>query len=114
VAWQPVSKAEIWDKINAAETRMSVSQHRFWSPIQIQPEKWLQHPYGDQGDGFWVVGIIDRIVVWFNDIEDGFNCSGYRQYGVIEDYLCNQDELEITVQQLLTVVEVGCDADTAR
>ena len=73
------------------------------------PEKWMQHPYGDVGNGFWVVGIIGRVVVWFNDIEDGFNRSSYRQHGVIEDYSCNQDVLEITVQHLLATIETGHD-----
>jgi hypothetical protein len=107
--WKPLSEAQIWDEVNAAEVRMSIPQRRFWEVIRIIPEKWIQHPYGDAGSGFWVVGIIGGVVVWFNDIEDGFNRSSYRQYGLINDYFCNQDGLEVTVQQLLAIIETGYD-----
>jgi len=109
MAWKPISEAELWDKIVAGETRMSIGQRYFWEAIRIAPERWTQHPYGNAGGGFWAIGIIGRTVVWFNDIEDGFNRSTYRQYGKIEDYFCNQDELEITVQRVLESVMIGCD-----
>jgi hypothetical protein len=111
MAWTPLSEAKLWDEINAAEARMSLPQRRLWRAMRIAPEKWKQHPYGDAGAGFWVVGIIGRIVLWFNDIEDGFNISNYREYGVIPEYFCNQDELEIAVQRLLAVVEAGKDIE---
>jgi len=46
------------------------------------------------------VGIIGRSVIWYNDIEDGFNISKYATYGRIDEYWCNQDELLITVKRL--------------
>lgn len=81
--WEPISEEEIWDEINAAWKRMSVAQRNLWETIQIDPEKWQQHPEGDEGDGFWVVAILGRTVVWYNDIEEGFNRSRYSQYGEI-------------------------------
>jgi hypothetical protein len=111
MAWTPLSEAKLWDEINAAEARMSLPQRRLWRAMRITPEKWKQHPYGDAGGGFWVVGIIGRIAIWFNDIEDGFNLSNYREYGVIHEYFCNQDELGFTVQRLLEVVEAGKDIE---
>lgn len=90
---------------------MNPAQRQLWEAIRIVPEKWALHPYGDAGGGFWVVGITSRGAVWFNDIEDGFNRSSYRQHGVIDDYFCNQDELEVTVQQWLSVIETARDVD---
>jgi hypothetical protein len=66
------------------------------------------------GGGFWVVGLFGRVVIWFNDIEDGFNRSTHRQYGAIEEYSCNQDELELAVQHVLTATEVGYDVGGRR
>ncbi|HWE71535.1 MAG TPA: hypothetical protein VG328_00125, partial [Stellaceae bacterium] len=109
MAWKPISEADLWDKINLAETKMSVAQRRFWNAIRILPEKWAQHPYGDEGGGFWVVAIIGRVTIWFNDIEGGFNRSTYRRYGLIEEYFSNQDELELSVQHVLTATEIGDD-----
>ena len=82
---------------------------RLWTAIRIEPEKWRQHPYGDEGGGFWAVGLIGRTVVWYNDNEHGFNRSQFTVYGTIDDYWCNDDELETTVDYLLTTLERGAD-----
>ena len=95
MALRPISETQIWDEIIAAEARMSFPQRRFWEAIRIMPEKWMRHPYGDAGSGFWVVGIIGRVVVWFNDIEHGFNTSRYEPFGRIINYWCNQDDLDV-------------------
>jgi len=67
------------------------------------------NPYGDQGAGFWVVALVGRTVIWYNDIEEGFNRSRYSAYGTIDDYWCNQDELELTLRYLLSALEQGSD-----
>lgn len=85
-------------------------QRRLWEAIRIDPEKWRLSPWGDEGGGFWAVGVIGRYVVWYNDIEDGFNRSAYEKYGEFEDYWCNQDELEETIQYLINMVETGFDS----
>lgn len=108
--WKPISETEIWDKLNEAYDRMNGQQRKLWHNIRIAPEKWQQHPYGDEGGGFWTVGLLGKMVVWFNDIEDGFNRSPYSKYGTIDAYYCNQDQLEWTVQHLLNAIEHGYDA----
>lgn len=108
--WQPTSEAEIWDEMNAAWDRMNIPQRRLWQAIRINPEKWQLHPWGDAGGGFWVVGVIGNIVVWYNDIEGGFNRSRYKRYGSLEQYFCNQDELEWTIQFLINAIEAGYDS----
>jgi len=64
-------------------------------------------PWGDMGAGFWVVAIFGNTVIWFNDIEDGFNRSQYSRFGVIDAYLCNQDQLQWTVQYVLDEIRKG-------
>mgnify|MGYP001144847266 CR=1 FL=1 len=107
MAWEPISEAEIWDELNQAASRMTVPQERFWEAIRIPPEKWAQEPYGNLGGGFWAVAVIGRIVVWFNDIEDGFNFSRYSAHGTIGQYFANQDELELVIQELMEIVRTG-------
>ena len=88
---------------------MSPGELRLWHAIRIEPERWQQHPYGDAGNGFWAVGLIGRSVLWYNDIEDGFNRSQFTEYGTIDDYWCNSDELETAVQFLLNTLERDVD-----
>ena len=107
--WRPIAEDRIWELMNSARTRMNPLERRFWDAIRIDPEKWTQHPYGDIGGGFWAVALLGRRVVWFNDIENGFNWSNYRDYGSIpeEEYRCNQDRLESTIRELMNIVTTG-------
>ncbi len=109
VGWTPIPERDLRARIRQGEARMTASQRRLWNAIRIEPEKWQQHPYGDEGGGFWAVGLIGRSVVWYNDIEHGFNRSQFTVYGTIDDYWCNDDELETTVDYLLTTLERGAD-----
>lgn len=88
---------------------MTQAQQRLWNAIRINPEKWQQHPYGDAGGGFWTVGLVGRTAIWYNDLEDGFNRSVYSTYGLIDDYWCNQDELDVTIEYLANALAGGQD-----
>lgn len=48
-----------------------------------------------------MVAIIGNTIIWFNDIEDGFNQSSYNKVGIINEYYYNQDELEWQVQSVI-------------
>lgn len=109
VTWQPIAEAELRARMSQGEARMSPEQLRLWRAMRIEPEKWKQRPYGDQGNGFWVVGLIGRTVIWYNDIEEGFNRSEFAKYGTIKDYWRNDDELEVTVQYILNAMSQGSD-----
>ena len=88
---------------------MSATQLRLWHAVRIEPVKWQQHPFGDAGGGFWAVALIGQTVLWYNDVEEGFNRSRYSKLGTIDDYWCNQDELELAVQYLMNAIEHGND-----
>ena len=61
----------------------------------VAPAKWQLSPWGDLGGGFWVIAVMEDRVLWYNDIEDGFNVSRFVTLGTIPstEYWCNQDEL---------------------
>ncbi len=110
--WEPISEAELWDDINDAFDRMSLEQRKIWEIIKIDPEKWQQDPWGNEGEGFWAVAILGNNIIWFNDIEDGYNQSTYSKYGIINEYWCNQDELEWAVQNVINMLKDGYDSST--
>ncbi len=108
--WKPLSEVSLWDMLNEAEKRMSLQQARLWEAIRISPQKWSEKSYGELGNGFWVVAVVGSTVVWYNDIEEGFNRSHYNSFGTIDEYWCNQDELELTLQFILNAIETGQDS----
>ncbi|MBT3060610.1 MAG: hypothetical protein B6D77_04300 [gamma proteobacterium symbiont of Ctena orbiculata] len=110
MTWKPITESELWDDINKAFERMSPEQRKIWEIIKILPEKWSQDPWGNEGNGFWVVALIGNNVIWYNDIEDGFNQSTFSEYGKIREYWCNQDELEWAVQNIINMLHDGYDS----
>lgn len=54
-----------------------------------------------------MVGLIGRRVIYYNDIEEGFNISEYSTYGTIDDYYCNQDDLNVAVLSLYGLITFG-------
>lgn len=105
--WTPITELELYDKIQKTESLLQGYLWNFWKLIQIEPEKWQEEEFGKEGGGFWVVGICGWRVIWYNDIEDGFNISTYQIYGKIEEYLCNQYELNDVVYQLYSFILLG-------
>ena len=112
--WEPIGEDALSNRIAQGCESMTESTRRLWEAVRIQPEKWQQRPYGDAGGGFWVVGLIGRTAIWYNDIEDGFNRSLYSTYGVIDDYWCNQDELNVTLSFLANALAGGKDLTQMR
>ena len=105
--WSPCPIDRLWEMIADGEAEMALRELRLWDLIRIHPIKWQLPPWGDQGNGFWVVAIFGRNVVWYNDIEEGFNRSPYATEGIIGDYRCNQDDLQMPVRQLLDEIDSG-------
>lgn len=105
--WSPVTKQELVNEMEASRKRMSDTQGRFWKAVRIEPEKWQQHPFGDQGGGFWVVGLVGRSALWYNDIEEGFNLTRYSKWGQIDEYGAEQDQLEWLLGKMLDRITKG-------
>ena len=103
--WTPISLSELWDHVIEGEQKMDIDRSRLWNLIRIDFEKWQLHPWGDLGEGFWVVGIIGKQVLWYNDIEEGFNWSRYDKQGQIIDYFCNQIDLNNAMFHLQDILK---------
>ena len=95
MTWAPITREALQARIDFGLDSGDECARAFFHEIAREPVKWKLHPWGDAGGGFWVVAVLDQRVVWFNDIEDGFNISTFKEEGVIrrDEYWCNQDEL---------------------
>jgi len=98
--WTPISLAELEEWISRGESKLEGEPLNFWNLIKIVPQKWEETAYGKEGGGFWVVAILGNAVVFYNDIDEGFNVSTYQTYGHISEYWCEQSELDWIVKLL--------------
>lgn len=105
--WTPISLEELFLHIQRTESSLKGDLLHFWELIKTYPAKWAEPEHGTEGGGFWVVGICGSTVIWYNDIEEGFNISDYHRYGHIADYYCNQDELSLAIQRLYNLIRTG-------
>jgi hypothetical protein len=95
MTWRPISLADLQSMLTRELAECSMEQRESFRRSSIAPEKWRLTPWGDEGGGFWVVAVhLDR-VLWYNDIEVGFNVSRFNTQGEIpsDEYWCNQDSL---------------------
>lgn len=86
--------------INDTEHLLSTELLRFWRLVKIEPEKWKEKGYGNDSGGFWVVALCGNKVVWYNDVEQGFNISMYTDHGEISEYWCNEYGFNQVIYQL--------------
>ncbi len=107
--WFPISESRLAQVLLDETPRHNPVAERLWDLIRIPPAKWQLHPWGDLGGGFWVVGILGRTAVWYNDIEDGFNTSSWTIPGLIDDYFCDQHDLRHVLAALADALTDGAD-----
>lgn len=78
--------------VNREWADMSPAQKRFWEVISVHPEKWLAEPDEYRPQSTWVVAIIGRHVIWYNEcwfgdkldgMDSGFGCSHYTIHGTV-------------------------------
>jgi hypothetical protein len=100
--WEPISLSELEELIETDLVECAPELKELWNRVRIAPEKWRQSPWGDEGGGFWAVAVLSNRVLWFNDIEYGFNVSQFTTWGEFPDneYWCNQDGLHFALLQL--------------
>ena len=98
--WQPISEGSVLDKTNEAWPRMNFEQRRLWEIIKIVPEKWSQQK-NHHSHGSWVVAIVGRMLIWYDDIEDGFRQSLWTKYGVIDNDFSN---IELRLEEQLAII----------
>ena len=100
--WQPLLLTELREMISRDLAECPDELRAYFDSVAFEPAKWRQTPYGDEGGGFWAVAADENRVLWYNDIEEGFNVSVFTTWGTIPDgeYWCNQDELKYALPGL--------------
>ena len=110
----PIPESRIWDFINSSEAVMSASDLRIWELIRIPPVRWSEPRFGAETGGFWSVATFGNHVLWYNEIEDGFNLSTFSTYGEIGEYWCDQLELHHWIHRIAHAFLSGSELDFAK
>ena len=101
----PISLKELNNIIETSVAVMDTEVLCFWNSIKIVPEK-RQVPYYINEDYFWIVGKIKNYMIYYNDIEEGFNISLENNLSYIEVTSAEQDELYFALIKLLKNYEI--------
>lgn len=103
MAWTPLDRQQLSRRIAHGLATGDPDLRAHFARIACEPVKWQLHPWGDLGGGFWVVAVLGNRVIWFNDIEDGFQVSTFAEPGVIptDEYSGDQHELHLAMAILL-------------
>src|SRR5262245_2617676 len=104
MTWTPLGRDELQSIVERDLSDRSDDEREYFVSVAIEPERWRQSPWGDEGGGFWAVAVDADRVLWFNDIEEGFNVSRFSERGLIpeHEYWCNQDRLRWALAELKT------------
>ena len=98
--WEPINFDDISKKIEESQNKIDVSLLAFWNLIKIIPERWESKHFENESTSFWVIAIFGKCVIYYNDIEEGFNISTFECYGEIKNYLCEEFDLNQVLYQI--------------
>lgn len=102
MTWEPISLEDLRVLLAEELDDCPLELRDFFARVGFPPVKWRQSPWGHEGGGFWAVATHEDRVLWYNDIEAGFNVSHFAARGTIPDdqYWCNQDPLKWAIPRL--------------
>ena len=102
-SWKPVNHNQLVNLLAHQHQQLDESQQNLWDAIRLPyPELWQQHPWGDEGCGFWVIAVAGRSCIYFNDISGGFSCGTFQRWGKIDTYKASDATLPGALHTLFT------------
>ncbi len=105
--WKPISLEDLSRHIELQEFLITKQEKAFWQFIRIKPEKWVDKSYTHEVVEFFVVGIFGHRVVYYNDIEEGFNVCEFEKYGKFNGGGANQNHFHEYISHRFTFISSG-------
>ena len=91
--WKPITRQELDDLIAEQLAECSPEQAACFRKHRVEPHHAPLERYGKLEQVF-VVAQRDDVVIYYEDVEDGFNLSPLGPDGRILQHWCNQDDLK--------------------
>jgi len=92
--WQPIAESELNELIENELKECSPELVKVFQTYRIDPVRLPISRNGDDTDFVFVAAKRDNEVMYYEDIEDGWNFSPLSEEGRILEHWCNQDELK--------------------
>lgn len=100
---------QVQEEIATAERKLIARDERasrLWDRVKVLPAVWEQEQYpGD--DSFWVIAILGSHCLYFNPAEEGWGWGRFQDWGKIESYHWEQDEIQHTLFKTLFAIDNG-------
>ena len=101
-SWKPVTYVQLINLMSHNESQLEESFRPFWNAIRLPAaELWQQHPWGNEGCGFWVVATAGRHCIYYNDMTEGFSVGQFERWGHITNYQKSKAGLQLAIDSLL-------------
>lgn len=97
--WQPITESELLALLEHELSNCTIEQHNLFSTYRVEPYKVPIHRLGELEEVF-VVAELPLGVVYYEDIEEGFEFDSLGSDGAIPKQGCNQYELRHVLSQL--------------
>lgn len=106
--WKPISLEALKRHIELQEFLLTKEEKAFWHFIRIEPEKWVDPVYYAGTVEFYVIAIFGHKVIYYNDIEEGFNIAEFEEYGRLKaGGGANQNDFGEYISHLFTFISSG-------
>jgi len=100
--WTALPKKDLMMELFMAEQELEQTNETFWNSIKCSPEIW--HCKDVIDDNFWVIAKWKTFIIWYNDIEEGFNLSTFKTEGEIQQYSAFQHDLNAVLNRLIPLL----------
>jgi len=105
--WKPITLEALSRHIELTTHLLTEEEKSFWHFIRIEPRKWIYPDYGTEMVEFFVIAIFGDRVIYYDDIEEGFNISEYKEYGKLISGGANQNDFHEYISHLFTFISSG-------
>jgi hypothetical protein len=97
--WMPISKDALENEIASQCNGMSDEDLVFFNKIRVPLESVKIERWGNS-ESVFVVAKAGAAIIFYEDIEEGFEISELNEQGAISDYRANQFTLQHVINQL--------------
>ena len=97
--WIAFPKKDLMQELFLAELDMDNDTLQKWNKIKIPPQIWACKDVIEEN--FWVIAKHKPYIIWYNDIEEGFNISTYLKEGEILSYKASKNKLIEVIKNIV-------------